>query len=245
MMDSLEALLSGYEHFRDIGNNLLIAGLVAEALITCFAPDDRKILKRVLELLATLVVLIGVAIEVRYGSYADDTSRQLRQLSAEKIADLNKQAEALSLARAAIEKELAFRTLSVSDRAELVETLKPFAGQRFGLFIYNGENEIFDATAQVVVVLLAAHWSLGDRSRLGTESGRAVSGILIETALDADDTSRQAAKTLATALFKKGLSVTGPNPEDPSIKRAIAADMSDFHSPIRVTIGTRPIEPKR
>ena len=94
-----ESLLTGYKQFRDIGNDLLIGGLIAEVFISAAIAETRKY-KWLAELLAGAIVLIGVGVEVRYGGYADEVERQIRQQSNHKIADLNTRARELSNAEA-------------------------------------------------------------------------------------------------------------------------------------------------
>jgi len=65
-----ESLLTGYKYVRDIGNDLLIAGLIAEVSISAAVAETRKY-KWLVELLAGAIVLVSVWVEVRYGGYAD------------------------------------------------------------------------------------------------------------------------------------------------------------------------------
>lgn len=95
MSTDLELLLTGYKHWRDIGNDLLIGGLIVEVFISAAIAETRRY-KWLAELLAGVIVLVGVWVEVQYGGYADAIERQIRQQSNEKIADLNRQARQLS-----------------------------------------------------------------------------------------------------------------------------------------------------
>jgi hypothetical protein len=79
MTDSLESLLVGYKHWRDIGNDALIVGLIVEVAVIVLISEDRKY-KWLFEVLAAIVVLARW-IEVQYGGYADEIERQIRQQS--------------------------------------------------------------------------------------------------------------------------------------------------------------------
>jgi hypothetical protein len=89
--DPLETLLAGYKSWRDIGNDALIGGLIAEIAVIALVAEHWK-RKWLCELLAGVIVLIGVWIEVQYSGYADEIERQIRQQSNKQIALLNKEA---------------------------------------------------------------------------------------------------------------------------------------------------------
>ena len=99
---SLETALTGYQYWRDVGNDVLLVGLIADILIAAFLEHFRW--KRWLEVVATLVVVLGVWAERRYGGYADDASRQIRAGQETKIAALNLEAETLKRDNAVLHK---------------------------------------------------------------------------------------------------------------------------------------------
>jgi hypothetical protein len=88
-IDALETLLSGYKHWRDIGNHALIGGLIAEVVVIAVVSEHWKY-KWTCELAAGIVVLVGVWTEVTYSGYADEIERQIRQQSNKQIALLNR-----------------------------------------------------------------------------------------------------------------------------------------------------------
>src|SRR5690242_14020545 len=90
-IDALETLLSGYKHWRDIGNDALIGGLIAEVVVIAVVSEHWKY-KWTCELAAGIVVLVGVWTEVTYSGYADEIERQIRQQSNKQIALLNREA---------------------------------------------------------------------------------------------------------------------------------------------------------
>lgn len=108
--DPVELLLAGYKHWRDIGNDLLIGGLVVEVFISAAISETRKY-KWLAELLAGLIVLVGVWIEVQNGNSADEVERQMRQASAEKIAHVNKEAEDARLETAKLNAQMSMAEL--------------------------------------------------------------------------------------------------------------------------------------
>jgi hypothetical protein len=182
--DSLEKLLTGYKNWRDIGNDALIGGLIAEIAVIALVSEHWK-RKWACELLAGVIVLIGVLIEVKYSGYADEIERQIRQQSNRQVALLNKEAgdarrdaaiaheraanaelkaaeatenaEQARLETAKIKKEIAWRELTPSQKAQLHDIL---AGSRFALMIV---STVFDPEARAyaddfVSVLTEAHW---------------------------------------------------------------------------------------
>ena len=106
MIDPSEILLTGYKHWRDIGNDLLIGGLIVEVFISAAIGEHRKY-KWLAELLAGVVVLVGVFIEVQNGNRADEVERRMRQASNERIAALTLKAQQLTNEGAAAQGEIA------------------------------------------------------------------------------------------------------------------------------------------
>jgi hypothetical protein len=102
MTADLEILLAGYKHWRDIGNDALIGGLIAEVAIIVTISEHWRF-KWAFELLAGIIVLAGVWTEVAYGGYADEVEAQLRQK---------------------LETKLAWRTIAPEQLAQLLPCLK-------------------------------------------------------------------------------------------------------------------------
>lgn len=114
MLDTSEILLAGYKHWRDIGNDLLIGGLIIEVFISAVVSDKRKY-KWLPELLAAVLVLVGVWVEVQNGGRADEIERQIRRVSSEKIAGLNRQAKQLSNDEAQAHRDIAAANTRVAE----------------------------------------------------------------------------------------------------------------------------------
>lgn len=134
MTTDLESLLTGYKHWRDIGNRLLIGGLIAEVFISAAIAEHRKY-KWLAELLAAVIVLVGVWVEVQNGGYADDIERQIRQQSDEKIADLNKEAKQLSNAEAQARLAIAEAQKETAQAEERAESAKEQATRLLRAFV--------------------------------------------------------------------------------------------------------------
>jgi DNA segregation ATPase FtsK/SpoIIIE-like protein len=134
--DPLEILLAGYRSWYHIGNDVLIAGLIAEVAAIAILSEHWKH-KWAVELLAGVVVLVGVWIEVRYGGYADDLEHHMRQVSNEKIAGLNRQANQL-----ATEAEMARRNIADANaRAKEADARGRLAGVRIAELKKEAEDE--------------------------------------------------------------------------------------------------------
>jgi len=89
-----EILLAGYRYCRDIGNAILIGGLIAEVAVIAIVSEKRKY-KWLLEFLAALVVLVGVWIEVQYGGYVDDVEFEIQADLKTKLIQVAPRAELL------------------------------------------------------------------------------------------------------------------------------------------------------
>jgi hypothetical protein len=150
--DTLEKLLSGYKNWRDVGNDALIGGLIAEVAVIALISEHWK-RKWACELLAGIIVLIGVLIEIKYSGYADEIERQIREQSGKQIAWLNKEAgdarrdaakaneraanaeRDAAAASLALEKYKAPRTLTPEQRRRIKDKLTKFGPTPFVLAV--------------------------------------------------------------------------------------------------------------
>jgi len=90
---ALDVALAGYKAWRDVGNDLLIVGLVVEVFVGLLSDEHRY--KRTVEVIAGVVVLVGVWVEVRNGNRADEVERQIRAQLTSQVATLGMEAAQL------------------------------------------------------------------------------------------------------------------------------------------------------
>lgn len=128
MSQSPEGVLAGYEFWRNVGNVILIVGLVGDVLIVVRTASHERWAEKVFTFIATTFVALGVMIEFGSGLSATVVSRQIRQRSAERIAALNLEAEHEHLARVQLEKEMQPRRLSKDQISTIKSKLAKFEG---------------------------------------------------------------------------------------------------------------------
>lgn len=88
----LEAALASYQFWKDIGQNILLAGLVCEILVVSWLHGAGK-RETVGSIVSVLIIVIGVGVENFSGNKADDIvrlMRALRILASDQVAALTK-----------------------------------------------------------------------------------------------------------------------------------------------------------
>ena len=77
MTQSLDSLLLHYQSIRHAGEYLLIAGLVGDLLVILFLQSKKRA-EKVVSIIATATIIVGVGIEMFAGGRADDVVREMR-----------------------------------------------------------------------------------------------------------------------------------------------------------------------
>jgi hypothetical protein len=191
---SLDSLLEHYQYLRHIGEYLLIAGLVGDLLVILFL-QSRKRAEKLVSIIATAIIIVGVGIETLAGGRADDIVREMR----------------------------APRLLGGTRQAEIAKKLRTFGAHETVLFeISDIDGEIAGITRDLSKALSSAGWKAGfDRwPPTPPESLRGPGqGILVLVSPAApDQTVLPAAKVLVDALRNEGLQAelsqafVGPEP---------------------------------
>ena len=113
-------------------------------------------------MLATLIILIGVAGEYEFGSRAADVSAALQRLSDKAVA--NTQRDAKQAEQRAAEAELALaqfkapRVIKPEQQNSIAEKLKEFAGQEYAGLIGPGVADAGHLWRDISVALNLAGW---------------------------------------------------------------------------------------
>lgn len=156
-----------------------------------------------------------------------------------RVAEAEAMAETERLARVKIEEKLAPRRLSPEQVRQVANALRPFAGVHVNLFAPTGDVEIVRIANDVLAALMGpngAHWTVTVST--GQEFGRTVSGILVELAADADETSKSAARAFVLALQTQRLVTTGPVP--PTSRGPMVGPIQfDQQAKITITVGQK------
>lgn len=194
MTQSLDSLLLHYQSIRHVGEYLLIAGLVGDLLVILFLQSKKRA-EKVVSIIATATIIVGVGIEMFAGGRADDVVREMR----------------------------APRLLGGTRQEEIANKIRAFGAQETVLFeISDIDGEVAGITRDLSKAMSSAGWKAGfDRwPPTPPESLRAPSqGILILVSPAApDQTVLPAAKALLDALRSEGLQAdlsqayVGPEP---------------------------------
>jgi hypothetical protein len=234
--DELETALKAARWYRDLGNTILVVGIFAEILIEAIWPDaesseDHSFASRfskwwkghfwkgknIAILFAGLVTLSGLWLERAQGTKADDVADQIRTSLEHTIISLSPRWQLL-------------RTEEVQKR--LIAKLELFKGQKIA--IYRTAPSEFDegmTVAELNSVLELAGWvnpwgnpisklvkpkeSIFTNvfSCCSNKRQQASWGIGIETAADAPEATREAARALISALKAEDLDTLIPLPE--------------------------------
>lgn len=194
MTQSLDSLLLHYQSIRHAGEYLLIAGLVGDLLVILFLQSKKRA-EKVVSIIATATIIVGVGIEMFAGGRADDVVREMR----------------------------APRLLGATRQEEIAKKLRAFGAQNTVLFeISDIDGEVAGITRDLSKAISSAGWKAGfDRwpptppEYLRTPG----QGILILVSPAApDQTVLPAAKALLDALRSEGLQAdlsqayVGPEP---------------------------------
>jgi hypothetical protein len=118
--------------------------------------------------------------------------------------------------------------------------LRIFSAQKINLFAYTGEFEVASITRELIDALRAptgANWIIAVSS--GTETGRAVHGILVEIKSNSDKQSHAAAAALVSILKEQSLEVYGPT-SAPNTGARMSSGSFDPDASITVTVGKKP-----
>jgi hypothetical protein len=135
--------------------------------------------------------------------------QQDRRESRERIAELDKEAEALKaqaesdrLARLKIEEKLAPRSLTGEQANAIMEAVKPFAPQSFEFIAYQDDEEVQSFSKYLGAILLTAGWK-GVPPK-GFLAFQLEFGVRVEFSPDKEKELGPAAKALADALTEAG-----------------------------------------
>jgi hypothetical protein len=191
---SLDSLLLHYQSIRHAGEYLLVAGLVGDLLVILFLQSKKRA-EKVVSIIATATIIVGVGIEMFAGGRADDVVREMR----------------------------APRLLSGTRQEEISKRLRTFGAHETVLFeISDIDGEVAGITRDLSKAISSAGWKAGfDRwPPTPPESLRAPGqGILLLVSPAApDQTVLPAAKALLDALRSEGLQAdlsqayVGPEP---------------------------------
>jgi hypothetical protein len=85
----LDPLLEFWQHWRHIGENILVAGLLVELIIVVIFHDSRRA-ERIGNVLATVLIIAGVIVENVAGGRADEVVRRMRAPRSFTIAERKK-----------------------------------------------------------------------------------------------------------------------------------------------------------
>jgi hypothetical protein len=157
--------------------------------------------------------------------------------------ELSKQQERAAIAERALlelQERNKPRRLTNQQQQHIADRLRTFSGQKVNLFAYSGEFEVATLTTDLAGALdgpTGANWIVS--VALGTESSRAVSGIIVEVMPNSDSQSQSAAGALVSVLKEQSLAVFGPIPAPGSSARMFTGKF-DRTASISVTIGKKP-----
>jgi hypothetical protein len=158
----------------------------------------------------------------------------------ERAAEANKIAEGEKLARIKLEARLAPRELNASQQTEIRERLKAIGRNDLDVFVYGDTPEIVRLAGAIVS---SAHPVWNVRAWAVISGQTAVTGILVSTRPNADETTLKAADALVSALTNAGLSAQrwqAFNPDDlPGMLNGPTWER-DKIAPIRMLIGSKP-----
>ena len=157
-----------------------------------------------------------------------------------RAAEANKIAEQERLARLQLEAILAPRGLNAEQANDLIDKLKPFAGQKFDLFIYSNDGEVVFFTNVLSNILQLSGWTGQTWSVSG---GRTVVGIVVETIDGADQQTNEAANSFVRGLVSAQIGAVGPTPfrkdDVPGALLTGPAWNKNKLSPIRIMVGKK------
>jgi hypothetical protein len=139
----------------------------------------------VLEVVASIAIFLGVALELFAGAeiaYLNGQLRSkngdLRSKSDQLIALLTQETEDDSLARVKLEATVAWRRLSKRQLSALSDNLKPPAGLKVGVSYLNGEAEGLGFANDIATALRAAKWNVFSPREPFTQFGGFGGGII-------------------------------------------------------------------
>jgi hypothetical protein len=129
-----------------------------------------------------------------------------------------------------IERQLAPRSLSAEQVADVASKLAPFAGYKVQLWACPPDEEVVRIANAIVAALRSARWEAP--LVLARPMSTAPRGMELDVAPDASDVERHAAAALAEALAAEGLAVVGPT------VKPLAAPMVMMTGPSAATAAT-------
>lgn len=181
MTQSLDSLLLHYQSIRHVGEYLLIAGLLGDLLVIVFL-EDRKPAEKIVSVIATATITIGVGIEMFAGGRADDIVREMR----------------------------APRLLGGTRQEEIAKKLRTFGAHETVLFeISDIDGEVAGITRDLSKAISSAGWKAGFDRWPPTPPewlrGPSQGILLVVSPAAPDQTVLPAAKALLAALRSEGL----------------------------------------
>ncbi len=160
-------------------------------------------LSNVVLAIGALAVLLGTIGSIKMGAVREQFSNE--RISANEAETERAKAEALK-AQLALEQFKAPRSLTDEQIARIIEKTRPFAGQRFGIMTYWGVKEPSDFANRIGNdALIAAGWV--SIEKFGVLVGMAT-GVEVQLDVESDETSKNAANELISALATENIPVT-------------------------------------
>ena len=164
-----------------------------------------------------VAVAVGVTAEAILTFLHVLKSRQLETMQELEIATIkrdaaeaNRLAEQDRLARVKIEERLAPRLIADSDRQNIVDALKHFAGagRMVDVLKHPDDAEVSGLTRQLLGILIDSGWK---PTMLPDAPIKPLSGIAVEVAPNNSAANLDAGKALVSTFSKAGLKVNGPS----------------------------------
>jgi len=164
-----------------------------------------------------VAVAVGVTAEAILTFLHVLKSRQLETMQELEIATIkrdaaeaNRLAEQDRLARVKIEERLAPRLIADSDRQNIVDALKHFAGagRMVDVLKHPDDAEVSGLTRQLLGILIDSGWK---PKMLPDAPTKLLSGIAVEVAQNNPAANSEVGKALVSVFVKAGLKVNGPS----------------------------------
>jgi hypothetical protein len=203
---------------------LVVIGVAATVAIAAYHPPYDSFLERWGSALADSLVVIGVAVEIKFGQMAGLRQSELRRRSDEKAVEANERAATANQKAEQARLELARfttpRSLSLSQQKRIASKIRSFTGIQFDAAVLHGDIEALDILERIEGAVRAADWMQLDWREYGTAIGRAVvmdrpglpavgntsvPGILIQFEVEQRTRLEAAANALASALSAEGI----------------------------------------
>jgi hypothetical protein len=217
----IEASVERAESRESIAAWVVIAGVALESYFRSIDFFTNPSWRSFDDLFGGALIVIGIAAEIYFGGKASG-GRKLQ------VARLNLIAEQERLARAKIEERLAFRSITETQKAEAVEILKHYSGQRYMASCVSLTPEIEGVCGWLSKLLRESGWVFHGSSMIIFQD-LVLTGIRISTGPKADQQSRDAADLLRETL--QVCSIAAYRSDE---------DWIELPATISITVGSKP-----